>query len=211
MRALIVIDVQSDFMPGGALAVAGGDEVVPAIHRLQAAGGYGLIVATQDWHPAGHASFGSSHGLPPGELIDLDGLQQVLWPDHCVQGTPGAGFFEAWDDGPVEAVFRKGTSPRIDSYSGFHDNGHRKTTGMAAFLRGRGVTAVDVCGVATDYCVRFTALDALAEGFAVRLVLDACRGVDLSPGDIDAAIAELAKAGVEIVVADEVCDTSEHR
>jgi nicotinamidase/pyrazinamidase len=198
MRALIVVDVQNDFLPGGALAVPRGDEIVPEVNRLMP--GYGLVVATQDWHPAGHGSFASAHpGRRPGDLAELDGLPQVLWPDHCVQGTPGADLAPGLHAPGIARVFRKGEDPSVDSYSGFYDNGRRRATGLAAWLRGRGVTAVDVVGLATDYCVRATAVDAAAEGFAARVLLRACRGVHLAPGDVDRAVAAMRAAGVGVV------------
>ncbi len=196
-RALIVIDVQNDFLPGGPLGVPGGDAVVPVINAIQSR--FDLVVATQDWHPAGHGSFAASHpGRLPGDVVDLDGLRQVLWPTHCVQGTPGAALADELAANRIEAIFRKGTDPAIDSYSGLFDNGRRKPTGLAGYLRGRGVTAVAVCGLATDFCVKFTALDAVAEGFAVQLVADASRGVNLRPGDVDRAVDAMRSAGVEI-------------
>lgn len=199
MRALIIIDVQNDFMPGGPLGVPEGDEVIGATHHLLASEPFALVVATQDWHPADHESFAAQHpGHSPGQLIDLHGLPQVLWPVHCVAGTPGADFVTALDTRRVEAVFRKGMDRTIDSYSGFFDNGQRKATGLEGYLRARGVTDVDVCGVATDYCVRFTALDARRAGFGVRLRARACRGVELRPGDVARAIEEMRAAGVQI-------------
>jgi nicotinamidase/pyrazinamidase len=203
MTALIIIDVQNDFLPGGALAVPDGDAVVPVINRI--VDRFELVVATQDWHPPGHGSFAASHpGKRPGDVIDLHGLSQVLWPTHCVRGTPGAALAPALCGDRIEAIFRKGTDAAIDSYSGLFDNGHRKRTGLADYLRGRGVTAVAVCGLATDYCVKFTALDAVAEGFAVTLVEDGCRGVDLRPGDIDAALQLIRRAGIGVVPSEAV-------
>jgi nicotinamidase/pyrazinamidase len=196
MDALIVVDVQRDFCAGGALAVPDGDAVVPVVNAMM--GSFDLVVATQDWHPPDHGSFASQHGRTPGELAELHGLPQVMWPDHCVQGTPGASWHPDLDDGPIEAVFRKGTRVEVDSYSGFFDNGRRHDTGLAAYLRGRGVTHVHVVGLATDYCVRFTAEDALSEGFAVTLHTAACRGVELQPGDVAAALAHLRQAGVVV-------------
>ncbi len=197
MRALVLVDLQNDFLPGGALAVPRGDEVIPVANRVQPA--FDLVVATQDWHPRGHGSFASSHpGRRPGELGTLDGLPQVLWPDHCVQGTPGAAFAGALDTDRVEAIFRKGTDPRIDSYSGFFDNGHRKSTGLGDYLRGKGATELFVMGLATDYCVRYTALDARMLGFDTTLLLDGCRGVELAPGDVDRAVDEMRAAGVRL-------------
>jgi len=198
MTALIIVDVQNDFLPGGPLAVPGGDAVVPVINRL--VDRFDLVVATQDWHPPGHGSFAANHrGKRPGDVIDLHGLPQVLWPTHCVRGTPGAELAAGLCGDRIEAIFRKGTDPAVDSYSGLFDNGHRRRTGLADYLRGRGVTAVAVCGLATDYCVRFTALDAVAEGFDVTLVEDASRGVDLRPGDVAAAVNQMRRAGVGVV------------
>jgi nicotinamidase/pyrazinamidase len=198
VRALILVDLQDDFLPGGALAVPRGDEVIPIANGLQDR--YDLVVATQDWHPQRHGSFASSYpGRKPGELGELAGLPQVLWPDHCVQGTSGAAFARALEMNRVEAIFRKGTDPRIDSYSGFFDNGHRKSTGLGDYLKGRGATDIHVLGLATDYCVKFTALDALRLGFRVALVEDGSRGVELQPGDVARAVEEMRKAGVEVV------------
>ena len=158
MKALIVVDVQNDFVPGGALAVPEGDRVVPLCNAL--ANSFDLVVATQDWHPADHGSFAANHpGRKVGEVIDLQGLQQILWPVHCVQNTPGAQFVHGLDTSRFARIFQKGTDPAIDSYSGFFDNGHRRSTGLGDYLRSNNVTDVYVCGLATDYCVKFTALD----------------------------------------------------
>ncbi|MBK8262457.1 MAG: bifunctional nicotinamidase/pyrazinamidase [Nannocystis sp.] len=199
MKALILVDLQYDFMPGGALAVPDGDAVVPLANRLQ--GAFELVVATQDWHPANHGSFAANHpGRAPGEVITLGGLPQVLWPTHCVQGSRGAELVAALDTSRIAAVLQKGCDPEIDSYSGFFDNGGRRSTGLGEFLQARGVEEVFVLGLATDYCVRFTALDALGLKFKrVSLVVDACRAVDLSPGDGEAALAAMRAAGVEMV------------
>ncbi len=197
MRALILVDLQNDFLPGGALAVPRGDLVIPVANRVQAR--YDLVVATQDWHPPGHASFASAHpGRQLGERIDLDGLEQVLWPDHCVQGSRGADFPRGLELGRVEAILRKGTDPRLDSYSGFFDNGRRKATGLGDYLRGRGVDEVHLLGLATDYCVRATALDARRLQLATVLLEDGCAGVELRPGDVAASLAELREAGVRV-------------
>jgi len=202
-RALILVDLQRDFLPGGPLAVPGGDEVVPVTNRLQPA--YGLVVATCDWHPPDHGSFADNHeGREPGEVVDLDGLDQILWPRHCVQDTEGAEFAADLDTGSIARVFRKGTEANIDSYSGFYDNGHRRGTGLHEFLRERGVEAVDVAGLATDVCVKFTALDACRLGYATRVIEDAIRGVDLQEGDSERARAEMKEAGAAFVTSDEV-------
>jgi nicotinamidase/pyrazinamidase len=203
MNALILVDLQNDFCPGGALPVPEGDRVIEVVNRLQPH--FDLVAATRDWHPADHGSFAANHpGRRPGEVIELDGLDQILWPVHCVQDTAGARFHPGLDRGRIARVFRKGTDPRIDSYSGFFDNGHRRATGLGDYLTGQGVTEVYVCGLATDYCVKFTALDAVGLGFGTRLIRDACRGVDLEPGDVDKAIAEMQGRGVRVVESGEI-------
>ena len=197
MKALLVVDIQNDFLPGGALAVAEGDKVIPVANRLQTQ--FDLVVATQDWHPPDHGSFAANHpGKRPGDIIELNGLQQILWPVHCVQDTPGAAFAPGFNTHRVAQVFRKGTDPRIDSYSALFDNGHRKPTGLGDFLKARGVTDLFLAGLATDYCVKYTALDAVALGLRIHVIADACRGVNLKPGDVDRAIAEIQAAGAGI-------------
>ena len=196
MRALLLIDIQNDFLPGGRLAVPAGDEIIPLINHLQPQ--FDLVVATQDWHPAGHQSFASSHaGRAQFEQIDLHGLPQVLWPDHCTQASEGAALAPALHPARIEAIFRKGMNPEIDSYSAFYDNGHRKSTGLAAYLRGRGVAEVFVAGLAADYCVYYSALDALAEGFAVTVLTDAVRAI--SAEGWAAAQADLRAKGAQMV------------
>jgi nicotinamidase/pyrazinamidase len=192
MKALLLIDIQNDFIPGGALAVPGGDAIIPLVNQLQEK--MDLVVATQDWHPAHHKSFASQHlGKNVFDTIDLNGLNQVLWPDHCVQGTPGAEFSPLLNMNRVEAIFRKGTDPEIDSYSGFFDNGHRKSTALAEYLRGKGVQEVYLAGLAADYCVYFTALDALKEGFATYFIEEATRPI--SEEGFEKAKAELNRKG----------------
>lgn len=176
MKALLLIDIQNDFLPGGSLAVANGHQIIPVVNAVQQQ--FDLVVATQDWHPQNHKSFASNHqGKNVFETIELAGLPQVLWPDHCVQGTGGAAFSTAVNWNSVEAIFRKGTNPQIDSYSGFYDNGHNRATGLGAYLKGRGVTAVYIAGLAADYCVYFTAKDALALGFLTYIIEDATRAI----------------------------------
>ncbi len=202
MNALVIADVQNDFCPGGALPVRNGDEVVPAINRLQPR--FDLVVATQDWHPVNHGSFAANHpGRSPGEQVELAGLPQILWPVHCVQNTPGAELHAGLDRARIARIFRKGTDPNVDSYSGFFDNGRRASTGLGEYLKGQGVTAVYVCGLATDYCVKHTALDAVSLGFPTHLLAAACRGVDLQHGDSQRAIDEMRQGGVLIVQARE--------
>ena len=176
MKALLLIDIQYDFLPNGALAVPSGDSIIPIVNNIQDR--FDLVVATQDWHPKGHKSFASSHaGKQVFEQIELQGLPQVLWPDHCVQGTSGANLSDAVNWNRTEAIFRKGTSLEIDSYSGFYDNGHLKATGLSNYLKGRGVTDVYVAGLAADYCVYFTAKDALHEGFNTFVIEDATKAI----------------------------------
>jgi nicotinamidase/pyrazinamidase len=198
MMALILVDVQNDFVPGGALAVREGDRVVPIANALMSR--FDTVVATQDWHPADHGSFAANHpGRSAGDLIDLDGSPQVLWPVHCVQGTRGAEFVPGLDLGRVTKVFQKGTDAAIDSYSGFFDNGHRRATGMGDWLTERGVRDLYVMGLTTDYCVKFTALDGRQLGFNVWLVEDGCRGVELKAGDVGRAVEEMEGAGVTMI------------
>ncbi len=201
--ALILVDLQKDFLPGGALAVTDGDAVVPVANALMPS--FDLVVATQDWHPADHGSFAANHpGRQPGEMAELGGLPQVLWPVHCVQDTPGADFAPGLDHGGIDAVFPKGTDAGVDSYSGFQDNGGRRQTGLADHLRAQAVTDVAVMGLATDYCVKATALDALTAGFRVHLITNGCRGVDLQPGDVAKALAEMEAGGVRLTESGQV-------
>lgn len=208
MHALLLIDIQNDFLPGGALAVAHGDEVVPVANRLSASDRFARVVLTQDWHPADHQSFAAQHtGRSPGEVVDLHGLAQVLWPVHCVQHTAGADFAPGLDLARVAHIAKKGMDPAVDSYSGFFDNGRRHATGLEAYLRGQGITKVTVMGLATDYCVKWTALDAASLGFDTEVVVDGCRGVGLAPGDIPAALEALRDAGVTLVTSQDLVAT----
>lgn len=198
MRVLILIDLQNDFMPGGTLAVAGGDETIHIANRLIPR--FEFVVSTQDWHPADHGSLAASHpGRRPGEVIELAGLQQILWPSHCVQHTPGADFHGDLDPRGYEHVIRKGTHRDVDSYSGFFDNGGRHDTGLADLLRERGVSEIFIMGLATDYCVKFTVLDACRLGFTVRVIEPGCRAVDLQPGGGEKALREMENAGAMIL------------
>ena len=198
MNALILVDLQYDFMPGGALAAREGDQVVAVANRLMPH--FDLVAATQDWHPADHKSFASQHeGKRVGDVIQLDGLEQVLWPDHCIQGTLGADLHGELDVGRIHEVVRKGTNTQIDSYSGFFDNGHRQSTGLSELLKGRDISNVAVMGLATDYCVKFTVLDAIELGLRTFFIEDGCRGVDLSHGDVSRAIEAMRSVGAEVV------------
>ena len=201
MHALILVDIQNDFLPGGALAVPRGDEVVPVANRLM--GQFELVVATQDWHPADHRSFASQHpGRAVGDEIELNGLPQTLWPDHCVQGSPGAELAPKLDARRIAHVVRKGLDREIDSYSGFFDNGRRKATGLDDYLKRRGAADLTIIGLATDYCVKFTVLDALRLGYRVTVDLAGVCGVELRAGDCERALAELRAAGASIAPAD---------
>jgi nicotinamidase/pyrazinamidase len=196
--ALIVVDVQNDFCPGGALAVAGGDAIIPAVNRLIAAAD--LVVLTQDWHPGGHHSFASSHaGRQPFESVELHYGAQTLWPDHCVQGTTGAAFHAALDVTPAALVVRKGMRPHVDSYSAFFENDKRTSTGLDGWLHARGVERVLLCGLAYDFCVAYSALDAARLGFAVGVVEDACAAIDLD-GSRAAQQKAMHEAGISLLV-----------
>jgi len=201
-KALILVDIQNDFLPTGALPVPEGDAVVEVANALMPK--FDTVVATQDWHPPGHESFASQHdGRSPGEVIDLHGLQQILWPDHCVQGSKGAEFVEGLEMEGVP-VFQKGTHHDVDSYSGFFDNGKRHATGLGQWLKERDVDEVYVVGLATDYCVKFTAIDAAGLGFRTKVVREGCRGVNLSEGDVDKAYDEMREAGCEVIGLDSI-------
>jgi nicotinamidase/pyrazinamidase len=198
MRALVLVDLQYDFCPGGALAVPHGDETIAVARKVMRH--FELIVATQDWHPPEHKSFAASHpGAAPGEVIRLGGLAQVLWPTHCVQGTHGAELHDGFDQRRLAGVFRKGTDPEIDSYSGFFDNDHKKATGLGDWLTERGVRQLYVLGLATDYCVKATVLDGLELGFDVWVVEDGCRAVDRKPGDGERAIRQMRGFGATAI------------
>lgn len=207
--ALLLVDIQPDFIPGGSLPVAGGDEILDPVHRLMESDVFGLQVATQDWHPAGHVSFASRHpGREPLEIVELHGHEQVLWPDHCVQGTPGAELHPDLPWSRVEAIVRKGTSPEADSYSGFRNNwnpdGERPPTGLAGFLLEREVERVYLCGLARDVCVRWTAEDAADAGFRTFVLWDLTRSVD--PSGDDRLRAALEERGVETLEARDTFD-----
>ena len=201
--ALIIVDVQNDFIPGGALAVKEGDQVVPVINSLHRK--FETVVVTQDFHPANHGSFAVNHpGRKPGEFIDLNGLTQILWPVHCVQGSKGAEFCKDLKKESWVGTFQKGMNPDVDSYSGFYDNARRGDTGLGDFLKKKGIKTVFVAGLALDYCVKFTALDAISLGFETYLIVDATRAVNLQPTDGDLAIQEMESGGVKIIYSNEL-------
>lgn len=198
MRALLVVDVQNDFMPFGALPVPDGEAVVVVANALMPR--FELVIASQDWHPADHGSFASNHpGMRPGEFVVLGGVDQILWPDHCVQNTPGASFHSGLDIACIDRVIRKGTHPEVDSYSALFDNNHLRDTGLAAFLERRAVDELVIMGLATDYCVKYTTLDAVGLGFGVTVVADGCRAVDVEPGDGERALQEMRASGARVL------------
>ena len=208
MRALILVDLQYDFMPGGALAVPDGDAVVAVANRLMPC--FDLVVASQDWHPANHGSFASQHeGRKPGDVIEMDGLEQILWPDHCVQQSNGANLHRELSSTGIDRIFQKGTDPRIDSYSTFFDNAHRKDTGLGDYLKQQGATELFLMGLATDYCIKFSALDARKLGFETKVIEDGCRGIELNPGDVVRAFEAMREAGAGIVHSAQLIQTTE--
>ena len=196
MEALIIIDPQNDFCPGGALAVAGGDEIMPQINAMM--DNFDMVVLTQDWHPVGHSSFASSHySAEPFTLTEMPYGPQVLWPDHCIQASAGATFHPALNTDRADAIIRKGMNTAVDSYSAFFENDKTTATGLAGLLQGRGCGHLTMVGLATDYCVAWSALDGAAQGFKVEVALPACRAIDLD-GSLDAALADMHEAGISL-------------
>ncbi len=207
MKALIIVDLQNDFLPGGALPVPHGDEVVPLANGLQRS--FELVLATQDWHPPDHGSFAANHpGKKPGDRIMLDGIEQILWPVHCVQNTYGAEFAAAFDTSRIAHVFHKGIERNIDSYSTFFDNAHRRRTGLADYLKKRSIKEIYLMGLALDYCVKYSALDARQLGLNTYIILDGCRGIELNPGDIGRALDEMKRVGAVLLQSSDVRDKS---
>lgn len=204
MKALLMVDIQNDFLPGGALEVTDGDKIIDVVNQLQQL--FDLVVATQDWHPRNHMSFASSYpGRNPGDHVRSGGTDQILWPDHCVQGTSGAELSDALDTERVVRVIRKGTDPNVDSYSGFFDNQRNRATGLDDFLKKHGIKFLIITGLAADVCVKFTALDALALGYEVYLVEDATKAVGGEKALQD-TVSELSKKGVHVVRSEELVD-----
>ncbi|KPJ86201.1 MAG: hypothetical protein AMS17_13585 [Spirochaetes bacterium DG_61] len=196
--ALLVIDVQRDFCPGGALEVKGGDRVVPVINRIMPL--FSRVVATQDWHPVDHVSFAVNHeGKKVLDTLEINGITQMLWPEHCVQGSEGAGFHSELNTKLFHLILRKGIFHLLDSYSSFFENDRKTATGLHFYLKGLGVESVYLCGLATDYCVFYSAMDAVKLGFRTCLIEDACRGVDFPPGSVDRALREMKSAEVKIL------------
>ncbi len=203
MRALILVDLQNDFCQGGALEVKGGDEVIHIANQLMPS--FDVVVATQDWHPANHGSFAANHlWRKVGQVIDLNGLQQILWPLHCVQNSFGAMFHNDLNSDKIDEIVQKGTHAEVDSYSGFFDNGRRQQTELDDYLKSKKVTEVYIMGLATDYCVKFTALDAVSLGYETCLIKDGSRGVNLNKGDVKRAIDEMKSKGVKVILSKSV-------
>lgn len=197
MKTLVIVDLQNDFMPGGALGVPAADEIVPIVNTLMPH--FSLVLATQDWHPPDHVSFVANHpGKQAGDKIEVKGISQILWPVHCVQNTKGAELVPQLHTEKIESIFYKGTDRLIDSYSAFFDNAHRKSTGLYDYLKTRGVKEIHIAGVATDYCVLYSVLDALELGLSVTVITDACRGIDLNPGDVESALEKMVAKGAKI-------------
>jgi nicotinamidase/pyrazinamidase len=201
-NCLIITDIQNDFCPGGALPVAEGDRIIPIVNALSRK--FDKVVATQDWHPPGHASFASTHNKEPYDIITMDGIQQVLWPDHCVTGSFGADFHKDLDLREVDLIIRKGNDLNIDSYSTFLENDRKTVTGLHYYLKGFAIGDLYFCGLATDYCVYYSAMDAREMGFNVGVILDACRGIDVPAGNIAAAIERMKERGIRILNHDDL-------
>ncbi len=196
--ALLVVDVQNDFCPGGRLGVKEGDVVVPVINRIVKK--FFKVIATVDWHPKDHVSFASNHpGMEVFDIVDVNGVDQVLWPDHCVQGTEGADFCPGLEDKYFDIILRKGSDPLLDSYSAFYENDRKTPTGLEYYLKNFGVSETYICGLATDYCVFYSAIDSVKTGFNTKLIIDATCGVDVPQGNVKKAVDDMKLAGVSIV------------
>jgi len=201
-NCLIITDIQNDFCPGGALAVAEGNEIIPIVNSL--AQKFDKVVATQDWHPSDHVSFAATHNKELYDVITIDGIQQVMWPVHCVQGSLGADFHKDLDLRPVDLIIRKGSHRDIDSYSTFMENDKKTITGLHSYLQGFAIQDLYFCGLATDYCVYYSAVDARNMGFNVSVILDACRGVDVPAGNLAATVQAMKERGIRILNHDEL-------
>lgn len=205
MKAFVVVDVQNDFLPGGALAIRGGNEILPMINDLFKEP-FDLIVASKDWHPRNHASFAANQGKLVGEVISLGGVEQVLWPVHCVQGSSGAQFAPGLETDRIDKIFYKGINENIDSYSCFFDNGHVHSTGLNEYLKGQKIDDLFFAGLATDYCVKYSVADALALGFGCFVIVDCCRGVDEDHNNCQKALIEMQQMGCQLITAKQVRD-----
>ncbi|GAB4234564.1 MAG: bifunctional nicotinamidase/pyrazinamidase [Chlamydiales bacterium] len=197
-EALLLVDLQKDFLPGGALPVPQGNEVIPIVNQLLQRD-WDVVVASKDWHPENHGSFASTHGKNRGEEIELQGLKQILWPDHCVQYSEGAEFASGWNTSKIDHIVYKGTDVNIDSYSAFFDNGHKRSTGLHQYLQKKNIHVLHVAGLALDYCVKFTVLDALHLGYEVYLYVNGCRAINKQKNDEDQALAQMEQSGAHLV------------
>ncbi|MBP9791966.1 MAG: bifunctional nicotinamidase/pyrazinamidase [Rickettsiales bacterium] len=198
MKTLIIVDVQNDFLPGGSLAVPNGNEIISIINGLIPK--YDLVIATKDYHPRDHKSFASQHkNYKPGDTVILNGIRQILWPDHCIQNTYGSDIAKSLNSSNVDHIIYKGTNKEIDSYSAFFDNNHQNTTGLHEYLQNKKIQNLDIVGLATDYCVKYTVLDALELEYNVRVITSACKGIDLTPGDIKKSLEEMKTKGAIII------------
>jgi len=201
LRALIIVDMQNDFMPNGPLGVSGANVLIPVINQLIPQ--FPLVIASQDWHPANHVSFADNHpGKKIGDIIEVAGYSQVLWPVHCVQNTVGAEIVPGLATKGIQAYFHKGTDPKVDSYSAFFDNARQRSTGLEDYLRSHKVTETYFVGVATDYCVLYSVFDAVDLGFSATMVLDACAGIDLNKGDVEKSLLAISAIGGKIIQSD---------
>ena len=205
-KALIIVDVQNDFCPGGTMAVAAGDTIIPKINKIARSGFFDRIVATQDWHPRGHISFAARHGKKPGDTIDVTGAKQVLWPEHCVAESGGAEFHPDVDTGALNLIVKKGTARDMDSYSAFLENDKQTATGLEYYLKGLGIYHVYIAGLATDYCVYFSALDAKQAGFDVWVLSDITEGIDIPSGNLAAAVQDMRGRGITVTASDTLKD-----
>lgn len=202
-KALLVVDVQNDFCPGGSLAIKQGDEIIPVINKLMTK--FPLVIGTQDWHPANHLSFAANHkGKKPLNIINLQGIEQVLWPNHCVQGSRGADFHHQLNTVGFNLIIRKGSNPQLDSYSAFYENDKKTQTGLSGYLKGLTISQLYLCGLAMDYCVFYSAMDAVNQGFSVFVIEDACRGVDFPTGSMRKALQTMQQSGIHIINSKEV-------
>lgn len=205
MNALLIVDVQNDFLPGGNLPVPGGDQIIPIINAFQKK--FQLIVASRDWHPANHGSFASNHkGQKPGDITELNGLEQILWPDHCIQGSPGAELSPLLNQNFIQRIIFKGSNPEVDSYSAFFDNGHKIETELHNYLQKKGVKRLFVTGLAADVCVWFTVKDALQLGYKTFLITDATKGVNINPDDTQKALEDMKQKGAILISSEQVED-----
>ncbi len=196
-NCLLIIDIQNDFCPEGSLEVPNGDEIIPVINKISS--NFFKVVATQDWHPINHVSFASTHNKNPGDVIKVNGVEQILWPDHCVQSSKGANFHEYFYLNHVNIIIKKGSNPEIDSYSAFFENDKKTETGLEYYLKGLKITDVYICGLATDYCVYYSAIDAKRLGFSTFVIIDASKGVDIPSGNLEKSIADMKSKGIKLI------------